>query len=126
MQDQYLLFGRLFIAFMFVFSGINKAIYFQHGLEEVKAKHLPFPRLALLATIVVQIVCGGAIIIGHFTVIASAMLALFTLATALVFYDFWNRQGSERTIMFTGFLEHISIIGGFAILMAAGPGRLIL
>ena len=126
MYDYTLLAGRVFIAFMFVLSGINKAVYFQHGLEEVKSRNLPFPHLALLATIVVQIVCGGAIMVGRYTAPASLALALFTFATAVVFYDFWRLKGSERTIMFTGFLEHISIIGGFIILIAAGPGSLVL
>jgi len=126
MSDYYLLAGRIFIALMFVLSGFNKAIHFQHGLEEVQARNLPFPHLALLATIVVQIICGGAIMIGRYTALSSVALALFTLATAVVFYDFWRRKGSERTIMFTGFLEHISIIGGFIILIAAGPGAFVL
>ncbi|AIF48289.1 protein DoxX [Dyella japonica A8] len=126
MSDYYLLAGRIFIAFMFVLSGFNKAVYFQHGLEEVKAKNLPLPHLSLLATIVVQIVCGIAIMAGRFITPASLALAAFTLATAVVFYDFWRREGSERTVMFTGFLEHISIIGGFAILIGSGPGAFVL
>jgi putative oxidoreductase len=62
---------------------------------------------------------------GFQTALASLLLAVFTLATAIVFYDFWNQQGTQRTLMLTGFLEHISIIGGFIVLIAAGPGRLV-
>lgn len=126
MTDYYLLAGRLFIAFMFVLSGANKLLFFSHGLEEVRARNLPFPHLALAATIVVQLVCGLAIMAGYQTTAASLLLALFTLATAVVFYDFWNQQGAQRTLMLTGFLEHISIIGGFAVLMGAGPGNIVL
>ncbi|NOV23957.1 DoxX family protein [Cupriavidus necator] len=122
MTDYYLLAGRLFIAFMFVLSGANKLLFFSHGLDEVKARNLPFPRLALAATIAVQLSCGLAIMAGFQTTIASLLLALFTLATALIFYDFWNQKDAQRTLLFTGFLEHISIIGGFAVLMGAGPG----
>jgi putative oxidoreductase len=126
MVDYYLLAGRVFLAFMFVLSGLNKAIFFAHGLEEVRAKNLPLPHLALLATIIVQIACGGAIMIGRYAQVSSSILALFTLATAAIFYDFWRRKGAERTIMLTGFLEHISIIGGFVVLIAAGPGTKVL
>lgn len=126
MSDYYLLAGRLFIAFMFVLSGANKLLFFRHGLDEVRARNLPFPRLALTATIVVQLICGLAIMAGYQTTIASLLLALFTLATAIIFYDFWNQEGSQRTLLFTGFLEHISIIGGFAVLMGAGPGGIVL
>lgn len=123
MIDYCLLAGRLFIALMYVLSGFNKLFFFRHGLEEVAAKKLPFPHLALGCTITVQLVCGFAIMAGYQTTIASALLAAFTLATALVFYDFWNQHGSQRTLTFTGFLEHISIIGGFVVLIASGPGR---
>ncbi|MFD1557182.1 DoxX family protein [Paraburkholderia silviterrae] len=126
MLDYYLLAGRLFIALMYVLSGFNKLLFFRHGLAEVQAKNLPFPRLALSGTIVVQLVCGAAIMAGWQTPIASVLLAIFTLATAVVFYDFWNQQGTQRTLFFTGFLEHISIIGGFVILIASGPGRFVL
>ena len=126
MVDYYLLAGRLFIALMYVLSGFNKLLLFRHGLAEVQAKNLPFPRLALSGTIVVQLVCGAAIMAGWQTPIASVLLAIFTLATAVVFYDFWNQQGTQRTLFFTGFLEHISIIGGFVILIASGPGRFVL
>ncbi|CAN0627073.1 DoxX [Burkholderia multivorans] len=126
MADYVLFAGRFFIALMYVLSGINKFLFFNHGLEEVQAKNLPFPRVALASTIVVQVAGGAAIMIGFQTALASLLLAIFTLATALVFYDFWNQQGNQRTLMLTGFLEHISIIGGFMVLIASGPGRLAL
>ncbi|AEI82844.1 protein DoxX (plasmid) [Cupriavidus necator N-1] len=126
MADYYLLSGRVFIAFMFVLSGANKLVFFNHGLDEVRSRNLPFPRVALSLTILVQLSCGLAIMGGYQTAIASFLLAIFTLATAVVFYDFWNQKGAQRTVLFTGFLEHISIIGGFVILMAAGPGNLVL
>lgn len=126
MVDYYLLAGRLFIALMYVLSGFNKLLFFRHGLEEVQAKNLPFPRLALSGTIAVQLACGVAIMAGWQTAMASVLLATFTLATAVVFYDFWNQQGTQRTLFFTGFLEHISIIGGFVILIASGPGQFVL
>ncbi|AVA34726.1 MULTISPECIES: DoxX family protein [Cupriavidus] len=126
MSDYYLFAGRLFIAVMYVLSGANKLLFFSHGLDEVKSRNLPFPQLALSATIAVQLICGLAIMAGFQTTTASLLLALFTLATAVLFYDFWNQEGAQRTLMFTGFLEHISIIGGFALLMGAGPGRFVL
>ncbi|MNF03092.1 Inner membrane protein YphA [compost metagenome] len=73
-----------------------------------------------------QLTCGLAIVAGYQTEIAAFLLAVFTLATAVVFYAFWNQKGAQRTLLFTGFLEHSSIIGGFVILMAAGPGSIVL
>ena len=126
MTDQYLLIGRILLVLLFLQSGITKAIRFQEGLDEVRSKKIPFAHLALLGTIALQIVGGGLLIAGWFTTPVAALMALFTLATAVIFYDFWNVKGDQRAAALNGFFEHISIIGGFLILMAAGPGRFVL
>ena len=126
MTDHYLLIGRILIVLLFLQSGITKAIRFQDGLGEVRSKNIPRPHLALLGTILLQIVGGALLIAGWFVSPVAALLALFTLATAVVFYDFWTLQGAPRAASLNGFFEHISIIGGFLILMAAGPGRFVL
>ena len=126
MPDHYLLIGRILLVLLFLQSGITKAIRFQDGLGEVRGKNIPFPHLALLGTIALQIIGGALLIVGWFITPVAALLALFTLATAIVFYDFWNLQSEARAASLNGFFEHISIIGGFLILMAAGPGRFVL
>lgn len=102
-EDHLLLLGRFFITFIFLYSGIEKAIHFKNGLAEVNAKNIPFPHLALLGTIVLQIVCSLVILAGHFLLLASVALSVFTLATAVVFYDFWNKNSPERPAMLNGF-----------------------
>ncbi|MGH6978426.1 MAG: DoxX family protein, partial [Brevundimonas sp.] len=93
MTDHYLLIGRILIVLLFLQSGITKAIRFREGLSEVRSKKIPLPHLALLGTIGLQIVGGALLIAGWFVTPVAALLALFTLATAVVFYDFWNLQG---------------------------------
>ena len=56
MPDHYLLIGRILLVLLFLQSGITKAIRFQDGLGEVRSKKIPFPHLALLGTVVLQIV----------------------------------------------------------------------
>ncbi|WP_434035018.1 DoxX family protein [Cupriavidus sp. a3] len=90
MADYYLLSGRLFIAFMFVLSGANKLIFFAHGLDEVRSRSLPFPRLVLSLTIFVQLTCGLAIVAGYQTEIAAFLLAVFTLAVADRYFRQWR------------------------------------
>ena len=126
MTDQYLLIGRILLVLLFLQSGITKSIRFQEGLGEVRAKKIPFAHLALLGTIVLQLAGSALLIAGWFTTPVAALMALFTLATAVIFYDFWSVKGEARTAALNGFFEHISIIGGFLILMAAGPGRFVL
>lgn len=113
MPDHYLLIGRILLVLLFLQSGITKAIRFQDGLVEVRSKKIPFPHLALLGTVVLQIVGSALLIAGWLTTPTAALMALFTLATAVVFYDFWNLKAEQRAASLNGFFEHISIIGGF-------------
>jgi putative oxidoreductase len=46
-------------------------------------------------------------------------MAIFTLLTALIGHKFWVDPSQM-----TNFLKNISIMGGFLMLAAAGPGRL--
>ncbi|WP_313273831.1 DoxX family protein [Stenotrophomonas sp.] len=126
LNDILLLVGRLLLVLLFVASGIEKLFDFKAGLAEVNAKRLPLPALALSATIALQLVTGTCIAAGHYVPWAAIALAGFTLATAVVFYPFWSAPAAERAALKNGFLEHISIIGGCLLLIAAGPGKFVL
>ncbi|PTA70679.1 MULTISPECIES: DoxX family protein [unclassified Stenotrophomonas] len=126
LNDVLLLVGRMLLIVLFVASGIEKLLHFKTGLVEVNAKRIPLPALALTATIVLQLITGACIAAGHYVMWAALALAVFTLATAVVFYPYWSALPVEKAAMKNGFLEHVSIIGGCLLLIAAGPGKLVL
>lgn len=124
LQDVTLLLGRILLVVLFVSSGIEKLTQFQDGLAEVKAKSLPFPAMVLSGTIALQLATSFCVLVGVWTEAAALALAVFTLATAMIFYPFWKLPLDQRAPLRNGFLEHISIIGGCLLLVASGPGKI--
>lgn len=109
--------GRILIALVFVTSGIEKingysgtAAYMEsHGLSG-----------ALLPLVILLELGGGiAIILGWFTRTVALLLALFCLATALVFHANFG-----DTMQYLNFMKNLAMAGGFLFLVANGPGPL--
>jgi putative oxidoreductase len=124
MQDAGLLVARLMLALVFLVSGIDKALHWSAGLDEVVAGGLPFPQATLAATIAVQILGGLSVALGFRTRLGAFLLAGFTVVATLLYHHFWSVVGEAREHELTTFLEHVAILGGFVAIMAAGPGAL--
>jgi putative oxidoreductase len=75
----------------------------------------------LLVWLVIAIELGGAllILIGWKTRVVAWVMAIFTVATALIGHKFWVDPSQA-----TQFLKNLAIAGGFIMLAYAGPGRL--
>ena len=116
LEDTVLLIGRLLLAWIFVHEGMFLAASFEAASRSVAQLGVPAPLLA--ATIVLQLVAGGAITIGWYTRIGAAALALFCLATALLFHANW---ASRNELLH--FEKDLAIAGGMFVLIACGAGR---
>lgn len=109
--------GRIFIAAIFVNSGINKIIGYAGTQAYMESQGVPGALLPLV--ILVEVLGGLAVVVGWQTRIAAFLLAGFTLLSALLFHlDFDNQM---QTIMF---MKNVAIAGGFLFLVAHGPGAL--
>lgn len=118
-----LLVARLFLAAVFLFSGVAKAADWSGAVAEFEGVGLPAPGLAVAATIAVQVFAGLAVAIGWRTRMAALGLAGFTTVATLIGHPFWAFEGAEFTRQLTIALEHLGIVGGFILLAAFGPGR---
>jgi putative oxidoreductase len=104
--------GRGLLAALFILAGINKIVGPKPVLEHMKEQHVPGFLLPVVA--IFEIGAGGALLMGWYAQIAAAALALFCLATAIVFHrNFADR--AERT----QFAKDIALAGGLAALAAA-------
>jgi putative oxidoreductase len=77
------------------------------------------PRALLPAVIVIELGGALAIILGWKTRVVAALLAGFSVLTALIFHN--NFADQIQMIMF---LKNVSIAGGFLLLVAHGAGPL--
>ena len=109
--------GRIFLATLFLLSGLGKIGAYSGTAAYMAALGVP---AALLPVVIVTEVAGAAAIVaGWQTRITALLLAGYSLLTALIFHD--NFANQIEMIMF---LKNVSIAGGFLILVANGPGSL--
>jgi putative oxidoreductase len=107
--------GRVFLAAIFLISGLGKIGAYAGTAAYMASVGLPGALLPLI--IATEMLGALAIIIGWKTRVAAFQLAGFTLLSALIFHS--NFADQIQMIMF---LKNIAIAGGFLLLVASGAG----
>ena len=109
------LIARVFLAQIFLISGIGKISAYAGTQAYMEALGVPG---ALLPLVILLEVGGGlAIIVGWKTQWAALALAVFSLAAAAIFHN--NFADQIQMIMF---LKNVAIAGGFMLLFSHGAG----
>ena len=110
------IFGRIFLSTIFLLEGINKIFNYEGTIEFMESFNVP--EFLAIPTIILEILFPLLLIIGYQTKLSALVLAIFTLATALIFHtDFTNQM------QLISFLKNFAIAGGFLILFINGPGK---
>jgi len=112
-------FGRLLIAAIFLVSGLGKIAAPQMTQGYIASAGLPFPLLAYLVAIAIELSGGALLVVGFQSRIVAIVMAFFTLATALSFHHNFADQNQVAH-----FLKNIAITGGLLQVVAFGAGRL--
>ena len=114
MANLFDLIGRIFISLIFLLSGYNKI--FNYGNTVAWMEGFGIPEFLLWPAIILEIILPILIIVGYRTQISAILLAIFCIATALIFhFDFANQM---QTI---AFLKNFGLAGGFLFIAAHGP-----
>jgi len=116
MLDHGMMAARLLLALVFLYSGVEKIVYFGVGLEEIRGFGLPWPRLCLVLTIVTQLLGGFLVISGYVVWLGALLLAGFTFTATLLGHRFWLYEGERFRHELTTTLEHVAIIGGLLLI----------
>jgi putative oxidoreductase len=109
--------GRVLIAALFLLSGIGKIASPSMTEGYIASAGLPAPLFGLLIAILVEVGGGLLLIAGFQTRIVALVLAVFTLAAALVFHHNFADQNAM-----IHFFKNFAIIGGLLQIAAFGPG----
>ncbi|MEE8093275.1 MAG: DoxX family protein [Gammaproteobacteria bacterium] len=117
--------GRIFLALVFLVSGIHKGIWYQKALVEFQEARIPFVSVAVIGTVVLHILAPACLILGIFVRESALALAAFTALATFIVHDFWNLSGTDRLIKSRVAMAHLAAIGGLLLLAAAGPGRFV-
>ena len=108
--------GRIFLSTIFLIEGINKIFNYESTIEYME--NFNVPEYLAIPAIIVEILFPLLLIVGYQTKISALVLAIFTLATALIFHtDFTNQM------QLISFLKNFAIAGGFLILFINGAGK---
>ncbi|NVZ23719.1 DoxX family protein [Pseudomonas costantinii] len=112
------LIGRILLSTIFVLSGVSKLAAPAMMVGYISSVGLPFPQLALALAVIVEIGGGLALIAGYRARAVAAVLALFSVATALAFHNALADQNQ-----FIHFFKNIAMAGGLLQVVAFGAGR---
>ena len=107
--------GRIFLALIFVFSGIGKIG--QYAGTQAYMESAGVPGFLLPAVIALEILGGLAIILGWQTRLAAFLLAGFSLLSGILFHSNFGDQ-----MQMIQFLKNLALAGGFLMIVALGAG----
>lgn len=114
--------GRIFLALLFVVSGIGKITGYAGTAALMASKGLPMVEILLPLTIAVELGGGLMLAMGWKTRWAAAALFLFLIPTTLIFHQFWGIDPKLMQMQKVNFLKNVAIMGGMLMVLAIGAG----
>ena len=110
--------GRLLIGLPFMVSGLGKLAAYSATVGFIASTKLPLPpSLAYAGAVAVEIGCGLFVVAGYQTRIVAAVLAFYSLATAMFFHT--NFADPNQTFHF---MKNLIMTGGLLQIVANGSG----
>lgn len=113
-----LLLARVLLSAIFVIFGFMKIGAFAGMVAYASAMHVPFPQLAIVVAILVELGAGLMVLVGYKTKWAALAIALFLVPVTYYFHT--NFADQTNTTMFW---KNLSIMGGMLALAASGAGK---
>ena len=111
--------GRVLLAAIFLLSGVGKIFAPEATVGYIASAGVPFPQLAFLGAVLVEVVGGLLLVVGYKTRIAAIVLAVFSVVAGLIFHAVAGDQNQ-----FIHLLKNFAIAGGLLQVVAFGAGAL--
>jgi putative oxidoreductase len=118
------LLARFCLSFVFLWSGVTKALDPVAGKAEIAALGLPYPAVLLPLTVACQIGGGLMVLLGFWARLGAFALLGFTVVATLLAHGSRGLTGEKRLQQQTTTFEHLAIVGGFLFVVIHGAGRL--
>ena len=114
MNDALILAARLLLATLFLIFGWRKVRDYSGTVSQMAHEEgLAAPVLATLVSIFMELPVAFLVAIGAFTRPSAALMALYSLGTALIGHHYWTVKGADYVDSLEGFYKDLSIVGGF-------------
>jgi putative oxidoreductase len=122
-SNDVILAARLLLAALFLIFGWRKVRDYSGTVSQMVQLRVPTPVLAAVVAIFMELPVAFAVAIGAFTRPSAALMALYTLGTALIGHRYWTVKGEGYVDSLDGFYKDLSIMGGFLLLFITGAGK---
>jgi putative oxidoreductase len=122
-NDELILAARLLLATLFLIFGWRKVRDYSGTVAQMVQLGLPMPILATLASTFMELPVAFAVAIGVFARLSAALMALYSLGTALIGHRYWTVKGADYVDSLEGFYKDLSVMGGFLLLCITGAGK---
>ncbi|UIF86198.1 DoxX family protein [Cupriavidus sp. UYPR2.512] len=109
--------GRIFIAAIFLISGIGKLMAPGATMAYIGSLGLPAPALGLVGALVLELAGAVLLVVGYRTRLIALLLAAYAVVTALIFHH----ALADQNQMFH-FLKNLAMAGGLLQVVAFGAG----
>ena len=122
-QDTLALIGRILIALLFIPAGFGKLAGFAGTVGYIASAGLPLPQVGAALAIIVELGFGILLLVGFKSRLAALVIAVFTVATAVFFHNYWAMPADKVYVNQLNFFKNLAIAGGLLAIAAFGPGR---
>jgi putative oxidoreductase len=122
-NDGVILAARLLLATLFLIFGWRKLMDRPGTVSRMVQDGAPFPVLSTAVAILMELPVALAVAVGAFTRPLVVLLALYTLATALIAHHYWTMTGANKIESMESFYKNLGIVGGLLLLCNTGAGK---
>ncbi|MEF8819069.1 MAG: DoxX family membrane protein [Haloferacaceae archaeon] len=115
------LIGRVLFGALLAFTGVNHFQNVDAMTGYAEHKGVPLPRVGVVGSGVVLVGGGLGVAAGVAPVLSAGALAVFLVAAAVLFHDFWAVSEEEKQNEMNHFIKNVAMAGGALAFLAAGP-----
>jgi len=109
--------GRLLLVAIFLLSGLGKLADPNGTIAFIGSTGAPLPAVGYALSVAIELGASTLFLLGYKTRAAATVLALFCVATALLFH---NKLGDQNQM--NNFMKNFAMAGGFLQVVALGAG----
>src|ERR1700712_5152310 len=103
--------GLALLALLYLWPGaIDKLLAWNQTVHYMGTQGWPWPSLFVAGALCLEIVAPLALFNSRFRAPAFMILAIYTLATGLLFHDFWRADGPDHA-QFQNFFKNLALTG---------------
>lgn len=124
MKDIFDLIGRVLLAFIFIYEGLDSILYYQKTKETMFDYGLTWqPDILLIGAIVVLMLGGTLLLLGYRSSFGSVLLLLYWIPVTFIVHSWWNDPEPQRREEAILFMRNLAIAGGLLMIFAHGSGK---